>query len=474
MRKLLVLAFCFCLLAAAVPAKAQTKVEFEGTYKVLHHNLVNFSRASDRRFVQSDSFFENRLDLGINFKPNENLLFHWSLRGPDFHRWGANGGGAGSDDSSVGQTNAFTVYTRAIFATITQDWGELSIGRLEEDFPTSQAGLKTLGSTYGGDYIYTLPFDNSSVVDGISFTRKFDGGFGVNAYYAKDITDDISPAISLKDVDRDRFGVEPFFTWDGGGASLLLEYVRDMTPQDDVTGNYAEKNYEFYINPALTQAWGPFSVKLEGRVGWSETRYQGDSTKYKNDGLGLYLETTYNYGAGDINLMAWFADGSSLKENGNPRATKHDLVGMGDFTPFLVAYYGNALPGRAATTSNWLVRGDGSEWADEVIGGGNNHWGIGLLGNHAITDSIKINYGIGHFELVEEYWSGGKKDLGVEVDLGVHIQLLENLTFESQFGYMFNGKAYRNVSGYDVNSEAIYSLDAKDTFAWLSALTVSF
>jgi hypothetical protein len=89
-----------------------------------------------------------------------------------------------------------------------------------------------------------------------------------------------------------------------------------------------------------------------------------------------------------------------------------------------------------------------------------NLWGLALLGNHAINGDIRINYGIGYFRLVflpaQGYDANGNvrtypnrsKSLGVEVDLGATFQILDNLSFETKFGYMFNGSAYR-AYGYD-------------------------
>jgi hypothetical protein len=478
----------------AVPAMAASKIDFEGKLIVLHHNLYNFNRASEKDYAQSDSFFESRLHFGVDFKPNDDVLVHWSFRAPDYVRWGV---------ATQGNSNAAEVYTRAIYATITQDWGALSIGRLEEEFPTSHQGLATLGYSYGGDYIYTLPFDNSSVVDGISYTKKFDNGFGINVYYAKDETQDPNADTPnrYKDVDKDRFGVEPFYQWTDGGVAINFEYVRDMTDEYDYDNNPPTledervKDYAFFINPAVTQTWGAFSVRFEGKIGWGEATWRdvNDNVKYKEkqEGLGFYLEGNYNYGAGDINLMAWYADGSNVDERYDEtgKKTTHDLVNMGDFAPFLVAYYGNTLPNRVSSYNDFSAWGAGSAMVylqDDrgILGDGSNHWGIGILGNHSFTDKIKVNYGLGFFRLVEPYWTKKwvrkefgvevptqDKNLGVEIDLGVHIDLIDNVSFESQFGYMFNGKAYKNL---EIKNDRLVFEDPKDTFAWVSALTVSF
>ncbi|MDR1871205.1 MAG: hypothetical protein LBS60_04635 [Deltaproteobacteria bacterium] len=503
MKKLLTLALGAMLaLGLSMPAQAASKIDVSGWYRILHHNLVNFNRAAESDYVQSDSFFEHRLNVNVDFRPSDDVLIHWTLRAPNAVRWGAS---SGSNNFTQGSSNAGVVYTRAIYATITQDWGQLSIGRLEETFPTVMNGLKTLGYTYGTTYIYANPFDYKDVVDGISYTYNMDNGFGVNVYYAKSITQDTAPDYNYrdKDVDYDRFGVEPFFKWDGGGATLNIEYRRNMTdlnraapiagnnpPTTQVDRNLTRKDYAFFLNPAVMQSWGDFTIRFEGKIGWGEHEtyivdYNNNITRRKEDteGLGLYLQATYNYGSGDVNLMGWFVDGSSLEESKwdkNGHRKTHDLVDMGDFAPFLVAYYEQTLGSRVSRLGDDTDRYGQSRYGNGgsrrgALGtrgskSGSNHWGLGLLGNHNFTDKIRFNWGIGYFRLVEEEYIGQNKDLGVEVDLGLRVQLLQGVTYETQFGYMFNGDAWRNGRG----TTAIPYKDAKDTYAWLNALQFSF
>ncbi|MDR1871335.1 MAG: hypothetical protein LBS60_05300 [Deltaproteobacteria bacterium] len=459
----------------SIPAEAASKVDVSGWYRVLHHNLVNFNRAADSDLAQSDSFFEHRLNVTVDFRPNDDVLVSWNLRAPNLVRWGAASGGS---NFTQGSSNAAVVYTRAIYATITQDWGKLSIGRFPETFPTVMNGLKTLGYTYGTTYIYANPFDYKDVVDGILYSYTLDNGFGIHVYYAKWETIDTGPGVEYrdKDMDYDRFGVEPFYKWDSGGATLNLEYRRDMRVRS------TEKDYSFFINPALYQAWGDFSLRFEGKIGWGETTDEIIG-KIDREGLGLYLQATYNYGSGDLNLMGWFADGSSINERKNGK--DHDLVNIGDFAPFLVAYYDQTLGNRISVFRNdndvySYSKYEIEDFKDNSrrrgslgargIDSGSNHWGLGLLGNHNFTDKIRFNWGIGYFRLVEETYPGQKKDLGVEVDVGLRVQLLPGVTYETQIGYMFNGDAWRNGLG----TEAVPYRDAKDTYAWLNALQFAF
>ncbi|MDR1109743.1 MAG: hypothetical protein LBP92_03350, partial [Deltaproteobacteria bacterium] len=258
--------------------------------------------------------------------------------------------------------------------------------------------------------------------------------------------------------------------------------------------------------PAVVQSWGPFSIHFEGVVAFGKYTMREwqpnanglyDEFEFKNNGLGLYLDGNYNYGAGDITLMGWYVDGTSENDlyddvNGDvPRPTFHSAVGMGDFAPFLVAYNGVTLG--TGTWSNRLADSFGNP--EGLDAGNTNHWGIAILGNHAINDDIRINYGLGYFRLVSvpfnhrpDDWNGPNgvydsgipnrsKTLGFEIDLGATFQILDNLSFETQFGYMFNGSAYRQ-SWYeqDANNDpiAVYGPKPKDTFAWANVLRVTF
>ena len=136
-----------------------------------------------------------------------------------------------------------------------------------------------------------------------------------------------------------------------------------------------------------------------------------------------------------------------------------------------------------------------------------NHWAVALTGNHAFTDDISVHYGLAYLALNKANYRVAKagsydgtnwttngyttqdKDLGFEIDLGVTIQLLDNLKFSSAFGYMFNGDAYKQLKGYNVVKgagntsvtaiEANDSVkakwqDADDSYVWFNSLTFAF
>jgi hypothetical protein len=520
MRKLALFCLALALAATSVPAMAATNIDFNGYLKVFHENLHNFSRSGVNNARDNDSFFENKLQVNLEIQPNDDISIFWTFRSVNYARWGAIP--AGSGGAPAGPADFFT---RWLYAEVRQPWGTVQIGRLADGLGSNAGGLASLGYTpgWGSEFLYVMPFDIDGPTDSIVYSYDFGNGFVLAAFYAKDNIDALTgnsvpfpgiPAvlpyqdIQRKDADRDRFGIEPRYQWDTGGVSLGVVYIRDMTfdqqgallgPPFNAYQGWATKDaYEIMINPSFVQNWGPFAIHFEGIVGFGKYTQRSylptcvnNTTfcerEYRDNGLGLYLDASYNYGAGDITLMSWFADGSSYDDiydaTGAIRinAKHHSSIGMGDFAPFLVAYNNTTLG--TGTWTNNVADNFGDPL--NIDAGDTNHWGIAILGNHAINDDIKLNYGLGYFRLVSNPFDSNfltsginatpntSKTLGFEVDLGATFQILDNLSFETQFGYMFNGSAYR-ASWYDAGGVAWYGPKPKDTFAWANVLAVTF
>ncbi|MDR2140381.1 MAG: hypothetical protein LBR11_01060 [Deltaproteobacteria bacterium] len=479
---------------SAIQALAETKIKFSGFYKVFHENDVNFTRSDTTRKRDSDSFFWHRLQLVLDFAPTEDVTVRWVLRGPNTVRWGQVPYG----DARGGNTLALDVFTRAIYATITTDYGKFVIGRHNGTMVGNVAGLETLGyAPKYGDFLNNHIFDWNLPFDGITYQKKWDNGFGLNLLYVKENSHQDA---AEKDADKDRFGIEPFYLWDGGGASVELSYAQDKStnsaykPEDTKDTYPVDKNWIFTVNPALFFTAGDFSFHLEGKAAWSETVYKRrgagggnpplPETKVKDAGLGLYADVVYKYGPGSLTLGGWYFDGSDLDEGGGPakgRKKGHDLVGPGSFSPFLVAY-GSCIGLGAGKFVNVLGDQDRRSSPKKYTVG--NHWALALLGDHFLTKDIKFRYGLGFFRLVnpqgrhlvgrtaqnQPVYADDSKDLGYEFDVGVIAKILDNLTFESHFGYFINGDAFKK---YDENVPSS-GQKAKDTFAWANALVFTF
>ncbi|MDR0882654.1 MAG: hypothetical protein LBP55_08960 [Candidatus Adiutrix sp.] len=514
---------------SVAPASAASQVDFSGYYRVMFNSETNIGYAADKQPGDfTDAYFQDRLQMDLNFHPTDEITVYWRFRGPGtYGRWGYGGTGGRSG-----------LYTQFVYGEIKQDWGTVLVGRISDDLDVY--GLADLGYMPETLPVFTSvgPFDRSDVLDGIRYTYDFDNGFSIMAQYGKlgnwDEYEGGRPGPNNggndSDSDRDRFQVGGTYLWDGGGVSLNLLYDRNAQIRDSVRFDEAllgylppyyiaslfpkiQKTDIFLVNPAFAHSWGDFSVHFEGGAAWGKQHYS-DGSSQDGHGYGGYLDFDYNYGPGNVTLAGWYVSGNDLDDADSGALA--DLVG-GNFYPLLVAYNSvNSNPGgnRAAGNLNYGGHADGGAAGfangsnpDNPFANNNaNHWGIALTGNHALTDDISLHYGLGYLALVNPNWeiaSSGTyngatgaytvtgytkqdKDLGVEIDLGLSFQLLDNLELASGFGYMFTGDALRNrtLKGYTVsaadaggvrNIQAVWEdAPAEDSYVWFNSLTFSF
>jgi hypothetical protein len=524
----------FFVAGVASQAFAASPVEFSGYVKVYHESLSNFTRAHHDPYDR-DSFFGNRLQIDVTFRPSDNVKVFWQFRGPDYQKWG---------------TGNTTLFTRALYGEISFDWGTIRGGHIVDGLPGTVGGLASLGYVpkYGSEFLSTHVFDYNSPVDALTYSNKWELSnghkFGLAAYYDKMGSNVLSydnnsntwnygglntgqyPVLfgyatsvpgspgflQPKDFDYDVFGVEATYEWETGAFGLGLEYSRNMTDPS------VKQDWAFFINPSFVQSFGPFAIHFEGKYGWGKRTYDRNfvnpadwnlvANSYfghpwdgtiDNKGLGLYLDGVYTYDRGDVTIAGWYVSGTNLNED---RGELNSLVTLGDFSPFLVAFNGKTL-GNGYYSD---VMGSGWNKSHASIGGFEhladfntgltNQWGVGIMGNHTIVpDFVRINYGIGYFRLVKPvvvwyqqndgsflnvpaipanagYNNGYRyqsKDIGWEIDLGFTFQIFENVSFETQFGYLFNGDAFDSW-----DSQKGGWSNAKDTFAWANVLAFTF
>jgi len=553
----------------AASAGAASHIDFSGYYRIMYMSETNTGHGSEPRSF-TDSYFQDRLQLDVTFRPTDQLAIHWSMRGPgSYRRWGS------------GHT---ALHTRFIYGEIIQDWGTVTVGRLSDDLDVY--GLASLGYQGGTIPIYTraAPFDRADVFDGLRYTYTWDNGFSLLAQYAKLVNNHIGGGQvgglnnafnAHSDQDYDRYQLQGAYIWDGGGAALNVLYERNATRNIDYAylGGYGYDNLNYDtieqwgLNPAIMHSWGNLSVHFEGMAVWG-TLKRATQTAASRDidgrGLGAYLDIDYNYGPGNATLSGWWVSGTGLEEKyrlGLDPGESNSLANLvgGNFYPLLVAYNGvNNNPGggryvgdKGAAVSavalannayrnyvqaghvnklalnnngmdltsapvnnpnsfaNGVVRAQGTRTLSFNEGTDANHWAVALTGSHAFTDDATLHYALAYLALNHPNYRVAKsatyndgikepaklgwhttgyttqdKDLGFEIDLGLTIQLLDNLSFTSAFGYMFNGDAYKQHLGYELSGtnnvvdhndtiSAVWK-DADDSYVWFNSLTFSF
>jgi hypothetical protein len=444
----LVLALFF-LSAPALEAASQ--VDFSGYVRLRGYGLHGYwnKGGQDGANNLSEQYATSRFRVNMVFRPTDEVEVRWRFHGPHNARWGS-----GSD--------GFGLRTMYIYGVIKTDYGKISLGRISTDLDS--AGLQTLGyiPTWGlGSQAFI--FDTDSEDDGIMYHNTWGNGLGLKAFYIKEASDANGWG---SDQDHDRFSIEPYYKWDNGGLSMAIEYGRNMGKNQTADASaipprpvaYYSNNYQFSVNPAFMHQWSlgekkSLAFHLEGKFAWGERKNGPGSLKGTKkvdvDGAGLYADLNYKYGSGDVSLAGWWLDGTA-DNNG-----KHDLVDVGEgFYPFVVFYQGHS----PARNSQSL---EGSYYS----GIGNNHWALALMGNHSLTKEVQLNYGVAHFEKSKTR-DGVAKDMGTEIDLGLTIQLLDNLKFSTKAGYFITGDYYKER--YDRRDYG------KNIMAWGNELIISF
>jgi hypothetical protein len=473
MKKALAMALGAMLVAgSAMPAAAKSQIDFSGHYRLFQMNHWN-QNFGDKDNQLNDTYFINRLQMDFAFHATDEISVYWRLRAPAAQRWGTN-------------QDTTNIKSQFYYGQVKQDWGTVAIGRLND--ARTMFGLASLGWVPGGPDVNATgfePFDIDDPRDGIHYINKWDNGFQLAAGWLRLNAERTRGTGTIanpngRDEATDLFAVEPAFLWDGGGASLGLHYLRVHTSKTapstgaSTTAANSPAMKMFRINPAISHSFGDFSVHFEGLAGWGSQEQQNGNSR-DSEGYAFYMDVDYNYGPGNVNLAGWWAAGPDTNGGGDK---DKGMVDMGEaFAPLVVAYNGN--------TSTWgrddWANGRGNDTtaigvanfiSGPIVGGASqgNHWAIDLNGAHAFTDDLTLTYALAYLALNKTRDGAEGKGIGFEADLGLSIQLLDNLNFGTTFGYLFAGDALKeNRPGY-----AGYGKDAEDAYTWLNTLTFAF
>ena len=473
MKRALAMALGAMLVAgSAVPAAAKSQIDFSGMYRTYMYGVWNPNFAVEKDdegnlndLYDNDFFLVDRLQLDFGFHATDEVSVYWRLRAPARSKWG-------QEDTSL--------MSRYYYGQVKQDWGTISAGRLKDGF--ADLGLASLGYAPDGPDVNAtgiLPFDIDDPLSGIHYVNRTDGGFQFAAAIMRPETGRYIAADGTRgyhDETKDLFVIEPAYFWDGGGASFGIHYLRDH-----VQGATAKPAYkEYAINPAFFQSFGDIAVHFEAKAGFGKAANNEDwNAEEKSSGYAAYLDADYNYGPGDVALAGWYAAGPKAKKEGDNKA--QGTVGMGDnFAPLIVAYgangnfwWYNALKGNpmlpdvspnAVALANVNAATDQMD-ADQQYTA--NHWAAALMGAHAFTDDLTFTYAVAYLNLLKVD-PGYKKNIGYEADLGLQIQLLDNLHLGTTIGYLIAGDALKE-GGSEGNGKK-----PDDAYSWFTTLTFSF
>ncbi|MDR2349684.1 MAG: hypothetical protein LBF41_03510 [Deltaproteobacteria bacterium] len=426
-------------------AKAESPVSFSGFLRLRAFALGGFFD-TDPKSGESvgDKYADTRFALSMVFKPSDNVEVLWGLHAPTGARWGG-------DFTDFRTTHAFGRVRTTV--------GTFSAGRVTADIDS--AGLASLGysPSWGFSSLGNV-FDTDSEKDGVMFSNEWANGFGIKAYYVKRSSVVPTPANHPKDADWNRYSFEPRYEWNNGGVALAVTY-------DDDKRADIHKNWIVSVNPAVALKFQVtenafLAFHLEAKYSSGEYQLKSDSDSSRQTGFGAYADATVEYPGGDATVAGWYLSGNDEGVLAKP-VKKKNLVGAGQgFYPFFIFNQNFVTPG------TFVGLGGASD--DDYRADATNLWAVALLGNHAITENVTLNYGVGHFSKVADYFVKAdvkaSKKLGTEFDLGVTAKFSENISYSTKVGYFIPG-AYHN----DRHATNEYK---NDVWGWANELVFSF
>jgi len=530
--------FFLFLLVCVLPGKAfaASSVDFSGYYTAIYiseHNIGNFSDSQGF----ADNYFAQRLEINMVFRPTSRLSFNWRLRAPHLGRWG-------TTDSYVAQTihgygqiqNDWGTISIGRLTDRADDYGLANLGY----FPVSADwGWAQVAPFDGWSFITALEYSHDWD-NGLGLLAQYAKLEGTSAGFdhgSSDIDHDRyvfeprykwdSGGLSLGLIYERNANPDGRDAWGNKMAGFL------------------DKTTSFFLNPALIQNFGRFGLHAEAKLGWGKNEIK-DQVNIDTEGYGFYLDMDYNYGPGNVTLAGWWVSGTDMEEVSKPHGKSKSLVDMGGgFYPLVIAYNYNAagwnrlasagvntnaialaneafghyvLPNRATVISggdsvdipgvinpglpNQTVNMVSNERWESSNGDTSNHWALSFSGSQALSDDITFRYVASYLRLnksnyrtLDSYlitapntfdtygYKTQSKELGVEIDLGLSVQLLDNLLLTSTFGYMFTGDAYQSLKGYKIESpnsvtghkkaQAVWK-DSNNSYGWFNTLSFFF
>jgi hypothetical protein len=469
MKKWFIVALGVLLLVAfTAPVMAETKVEFSGSYRVRYFYDQNLSMASESDREWQSNYFDQRFRIEPKFIVSDALSLTMRINGINGSRWGdANGAYGPQATYAYGGGNADSSFDiERCYMTIITNFGAFLVGRVSG----GAAGLAPLGY-YGGRFADATGFNESDPFDSEGPTHRIIyqipiGNFKLTALYEKIVEQDwrntgnqapvaVNPGW---DDDSDAFALVPQYQWATGVANMTLFYARNHSnnePNFWATGVGPRDINLYFVDVAVIQAFGPFSMHFEGQYRWGTMdwdRWIVPNTVPDLDfqGWGVYLDGIYNFGPGEVGLLFMYTQGPDPDANINDVQAGQLAVGA-DHTPFLVAYDRGVF---SANTAGWT----------QQVANNSNHWNLGLWCDYNITEAMMVHGAIGYFQINEAPDAWGEH-FGWEIDLGFNWLLMDGLRYSSMVGYFFAG---------DYNEAGNGANEYGNAWAWKNELQLSF
>ncbi len=250
-----------------------------------------------------------------------------------------------------------------------------------------------------------------------------------------------------------------------------------LTSDQDSDGYYIDLSYKAGFGKTIGALWvarnatnaatEPFT-SMQFRLGGNYT-FDAISFEYElnydfgeqnatqdEKALGLYGDLGYKMQDWKLGFLAFYASGDDNLADNDAEAFLGTARGTGiDFNPFqiLTGDYMNILNG-----DNPLAPGIRSDVANAGV------WAVQGYASFAMSPALSLSGYVGYAAANEEP-TGYDSDYGIEAGIGMGYKLMDNLTYNAHFSYLFTGDFFK---------EGIPALETHDVYLLAHALSMKF
>jgi hypothetical protein len=373
---------------------------------------------NDSDYEATDAWFQHKFTIDATMKVNDAISVKSRIRLVDYATvWGS------QDDTTVGNGANFAV--KRLWMIYKSPIGQWEIGR-------RPAGA------WEGEFI-----NNSTRADRIMWKsgKMLGDSFSMYAFYQKSkesdayyatwadfLTGNINAATD--DMDSDYYEVYGAFTG-YGKTSLAFGYARDRTldiPNGSSTDKYRIKSYGKY---PLTDMLG---LQYEFDYIWGDKDINNAlGTSYEIDAFAFMTALDMNFGAATANLMYFYISGDSDGTDRDLDAYSSAKGTGNDFQPLYV------LTGYQTSLLN-NDRGAWNEYGFAARTAGAH--GFVAAADFSASEKLAFHGAAGWAKAADER-TGFDTDYGFELDAGASYKLLDNLTYNLNFGYLWTGDFFQ-------------------------------
>ncbi len=390
---------------------------------------------NDSTYNATDAWFQHKFTIDATLKVNDAISVKSRIRLVDYATiWGK------QDDTSVGNGSNFAV--KRLWMIYKSGIGQWELGR-------RPAGA------WEGEFV-----NNSTRADRIMWKsgKILGDDFSMYAFYQKsregdayavtvaDLIVNNTVNTATDDADSDYYEVYGAFTG-YGKTSLAFGYARDRTFDQTKVDMYRVKSYGKYPFTDMLGLTYEFDYK------WGDKEYNSVKTKDISS-FAFMTSLDANFGAATADFMYFYISGDS-DSNDNDLDAYSSTNGTGnDFQPLYV------LTGYQTSLLN-NDRGSTNEYGFAARTAGAH--GLVASADFSASEKLAFHGAIGWAQAADEK-TGFDSDYGWEIDAGASYKLLDNLTYNLNFGYLATGDFFKMGTNASTN----------DITLWYNNISMSF